>query len=198
MHHALLLLDEDAEDAESLTTKFNSVVSEAAQEVLGKQCRKIKRWITDDILVLCDRRRELKKVKNSVWGAEEYRETSKKIRREMKKAKQKWIEEQCCEIEESHNRNNSKKAYQLVKELTKPKTPKVSTIQNKEGICLTDQESILKRWTEYCAELFNHQAQGDPSILNTTESSNEDDFPILKRRSRGSNKIPGKGEVSGS
>ena len=176
----LLLLEDDAEDAEALTTKFNLVMNEAAQEVLGKQRHKNKRWITDDILALCDQRRELKKAKHTRRGADEYRSISKKIRKEMKKAKQKWIEDQCREIEESHSRNNSKKAYTLVKDLTKPKMAKVCTIQNKEGMCLTDEEAILKRWTEYCAELFNHQAQGDPSVLNTTESSNEDDFPILR------------------
>ena len=36
----------------------------------------------------------------------------------MKKAKENWIGEQCSEIEENLRKNNSKRAYQLVKDLT--------------------------------------------------------------------------------
>ena len=36
----------------------------------------------------------------------------------MKKAKENWIVEQCSEIEENLRNNNSKRAYQLVKDLT--------------------------------------------------------------------------------
>ena len=42
----------------------------------------------------------------------------------MKKAKENWIEEQCCEIEENLRKNNSKKAHQLVKDLTTVKKGK--------------------------------------------------------------------------
>ena len=35
------------------------------------------------------------------------------IKKGMKKAKQDWIDEQCRDIEESLNRNNSKKAHQI-------------------------------------------------------------------------------------
>ena len=35
----------------------------------------------------------------------------------MKKAKENWIGEQCSETEESLRKNNSKRAYQLVKDL---------------------------------------------------------------------------------
>ena len=40
----------------------------------------------------------------------------------MKKAKENWIGERCCEIEENLRKNNSKRAYQLVKDLTTVKT----------------------------------------------------------------------------
>ena len=36
----------------------------------------------------------------------------------MKKAKENWIVEQCSEIEENLRNNNSKRAYELVKDLT--------------------------------------------------------------------------------
>ena len=76
----------------------------------------------------------------------------------MKKAKQNWIGEQCSEIEENLRKNNSKKAYQLVKALTTVKQGKVTTVQDRSGKCLTKEREILNRWTEYCTEMYNHKA----------------------------------------
>ena len=43
------------------------------------------------------------------------------------------------------------------------------------------RQQILNRWTEYCSELYNHRANGDPSVLNCTKTDTEDDHPILRR-----------------
>ena len=47
----------------------------------------------------------------------------------MKKAKEDWIGEQCSEIEENLRKNNSKRAYQPVKDLTTVKQGKATTVQ---------------------------------------------------------------------
>ena len=65
----------------------------------------------------------------------------------MKKAKENWIGEQCCEIEENVRKNNSKRAYQLVKNLTTVKQGKITTVQDRSGICLTEELQILNLWT---------------------------------------------------
>ena len=54
-------------------------------------------------------------------GAKEYREANKRIQKAVKKAKADWIGAQCEEIETCLNKNNSKRAYQLVKGLTSEK-----------------------------------------------------------------------------
>ena len=91
-----------------------------------------------------------------------------------------WTEEQCSEIEECLRKNNSKKAYQLMKDLT-VKQGKATTVQDRSGKCLTEERQILNRWTEYCFELYNHKANGDLSVLNCTQTDTEDDHPILHR-----------------
>ena len=63
----------------------------------------------------------------------------------MKKAKEDWIGAQCEEIETCLNKNNSKRAYQLVKDLTSEKQGRSSTIQDKSGKCLTEEKEILNR-----------------------------------------------------
>ena len=99
----------------------------------------------------------------------------------MEKAKENWTGEQCSETEENLRKNNSKRAYQLAKDLTTVKQGKATTVQDRSGKCLTEEREILKRWTEYCFELSNHKANGDPSVLNCSQTDTEDDHPILPR-----------------
>ena len=56
------------------------------------------------------------------------------------------------------NKNNSKKAYQMVNNLTSEKQVRATTIQDKSGKCLTEEQEIFSRWTEYCSELYNYKS----------------------------------------
>ena len=62
----------------------------------------------------------------------------------MKLAKETWIQGQCQEVEACLKKNNSKKAYQLVNDLTTEKQGKSTTIQDKSGKCLPEENEILK------------------------------------------------------
>ena len=63
-------------------------------------------------------KRELRKNRFEPEGSEKYKEVNNNIKRCMKKAKENWIGEQCSEIEENLRKNNGKRSYQLVKDLT--------------------------------------------------------------------------------
>ena len=76
---------------------------------------------TKNVLDLCDERRDLKKKRYDAEGAKEYREANRRIPKAVKKAKDDWIGAQCEEIETCLNKNNSERAYQLVKDLTSEK-----------------------------------------------------------------------------
>ena len=99
----------------------------------------------------------------------------------MKKVKENWIGEQCGEIEENLRKKKSKRTYQLVKDLTTVKQGKATTVQDRSGKCLTEERHLLNRWTEYCSELCNYNASGDPSVLNCPQTDTENDHPILRR-----------------
>ena len=62
-------------------------------------------------------------------GSEKYKEVNNNIKSRMKKAKENWIGEQCREIEENLRKNYSKRAYQLVKDLTTVKHGKATIVQ---------------------------------------------------------------------
>ena len=80
--------------------------------------------------------KDLKKKGGKPEGAKEYRVIKRKIRTGMKMEKETWIQGQCQEVEACPRKNNSKKAYQLVKDLTTEKQGKSTTIQDKSGMCL--------------------------------------------------------------
>ena len=61
----------------------------------------------------------------------------------MKKTKENWIGEQCGETEENLRKNNSKKVYQLMKDLTTVKQGKATTVQDRTGKCPTEEREIL-------------------------------------------------------
>ena len=105
----------------------------AASEIFGKERHRKRPWVTREVLNLCDERRDLKKKRYEAEGAKEYREADKKIQKAVKKAKENWICAQCQEIETCLNKNNSKRAYQLVKDLTSEKQGRSSTIQESCG-----------------------------------------------------------------
>ena len=109
----------------------------------------------------------------------QYRAVNQEIKKGMKKAKENWIGEQCQNIDDCLKKNNSKKAYKLVQDLTGTKQERTTTIQDKGGACLTEKEDILKRWTEYCSELYNYRATGDPEVLNVPPATNDANHPIL-------------------
>ena len=54
----------------------NTAVTETANNILGKHQPAKKPWVTDNILKLCDKRRELTQKKNTTKGAKLYREAN--------------------------------------------------------------------------------------------------------------------------
>ena len=103
--------------------KFNNAMTDAASVILGKHRHKKKPWVTTELLDMCDKRRVQKRGKNNPGGTDKYREINKEIKKGTKEAKEKWIEEQCSEIEDSLNKNNSKRE----------KKGRINTIQDKSG-----------------------------------------------------------------
>ena len=129
-------------DLYSMFTTFNTAVAETASEILGKHRQKKKKqpWVTAEILDLCDRRRELRKKQFKPEGSEKYREVNNKhqvVREEN------WVGEQCSETEENLRKNNSRREYQLVKDLTTVKQGKATAARDRSGKCLTEEREIL-------------------------------------------------------
>ena len=79
-----------------------------------------------------------------------------------------------------NKRNNSKKAYQLVKDLTTEKQGKSTTIQDNSGKCLTEENEILNKWTEYCSDLYNYETDRDALVLDCIQIPDEEHQQIVR------------------
>ena len=140
------LRDEDM-DINTMITTYNTAVTDAANEILGKERPRKKPWVTNDVLELCDERRDLKKKRYKAEGAKEYRKENRRIQKAVKNAKEGWIGAQCEEIETCLNKNNSKTAYQLVKDLTTEKQGRSPTIQDRSRKFSADGQNIAQNCT---------------------------------------------------
>ena len=112
-------------------------------------------------------------------------------------AKEDWIGAQCEETETCLNKNNSKRAYQLVKDLTSEKQGRPSTIQDISGNCLTEEKEILSRRTEYCSELYNHESCGDNAVLECSQPPEEDLQTILREEVESAEALLKNGKTTG-
>ena len=84
--YALLYVYSSSMD--TMITTYNTAVTDAASEILGKERRRKKPWVTKDVLALCDERRDLEKKRYEAEGAKEYREANMRIQKAVKKAKE--------------------------------------------------------------------------------------------------------------
>ena len=103
------LSDEDM-DIDTMITTYNTAVTDAASEILGKERRRKQPRVTKDVLDLCDESRDLKKKRYEAEGAKEYREANRRIQKAVKKAKEDWIGAQCEEIETCLNKTQQQES----------------------------------------------------------------------------------------
>ena len=84
-----------------------------------------------------------------------------------------------------------------MKDRSTVKQGNATTIKGHSGKCLTEEQQIPKRWTEYYSELYNRKANGDPSVLNRPQTHTEDDHPILCKEMEGAIQSLKKGKSAG-
>ena len=91
-----------------------------------------------------------------------------------------WIQGQCQEVEACLRKNNSKKAYPLVKDMITEKQGKTTTMQDKSGKCSTEENEILNRWAEYSSDLYNYETEGAPIVFDCPQIPDAEHHPILR------------------
>ena len=78
----------------------------------------------------------------------------------------------------------------------RPISSRLITIRLRET--LTEEQDILKRWSEYCSELYNYRATEDPEELNVPPATDNDNYPILREEVEAAVKSLKKGKSAGA
>ena len=94
----------------------------------------------------------------------------------MKLATEEWLKSQCIQIDNNLKRGvHSKRAYNTIKSISHTKSKTTSIIKDKYGVPLADDSSRLRRWKEYCKDLYNHPIEPDLEILDDLVKVNNDE-----------------------
>ena len=155
------------------------VLADALSTASKEHCpavRKTKKpWINQECLDLIDQRRQ---AKLSNFQGAEYRTLCKSVKSACRKAKRKWLAELSAEADKSFRSGNTKRTYQLIKQISGKKTPQPGIgIKDKNGEMLYDTENIKDRWTEYGTQLFSSTFPRHPPDEHPPELLEPDVMP---------------------
>jgi hypothetical protein len=142
---------------------------ETLQEINSKYSHEAKKeWMTKEILELMEEKRKWKNKCNI-----KHNQLKNLIRNKIRAAKEKFLSNQCKEIELYEKKHDLFRLHKKVKEITSKRKNNHGLLKDKYGNILTSGSDRLKRWKEYVLELFNdvrsevteYQTAEGPSIL---------------------------------
>ena len=87
----LLALENRDTEIDALINSFETAVIETANNILGKRRPAKNSWVTDNILKLYDKRRELEQKRNTTERTKFYREDNRQVKKGTRKANETWI-----------------------------------------------------------------------------------------------------------
>ena len=136
---------------EELWTEDHDIVQEAWIKTIPKkkQCKKAK-WLSEEALQIAEKRREVRgKVEK-----ERYTHLNAEFQRISQRDKKAFLSDQGKEIEENNRMGKTRDLFKKMRDTKGTFHAKMGTIKNRNGIDLTEAESIKKRWQEYTEEQY--------------------------------------------
>ena len=121
-----------AENLEEHARKIEAVIKKTAEAIIPATRSAKKPWISEETLRLTDEKRTLKLTKNaSIRKEQEYKDICKKVKKLARQDKERWIQQQCEEIEKGLVIGKTRRAYSLIKMLRKKFTHRINLIQER-------------------------------------------------------------------
>ena len=136
---------------EELWTEVRDIVQEAVIKTIPKKkkCKKAK-WLSAEALQIVEKRREAK----SNEEKERYTHLNAEFQRTARRNKKGFLSDQCKEIEENNRMGKSRDLFKKIRDTNGTFHAKMGTINDRNGMDLTEAEDIKKRWQEYTEELY--------------------------------------------
>ena len=172
-----MLVRSQSADEETLDDTWRNMekqIMDVAQKEIGYE-QKIKRknWMTNDILAMFEDRRKYKCQGNQ----NEYRRLQNAIRREIRVAKNRWLKEQCEELERLQERHDDYNLHRKLKEVAGIyRKVTFSNIQDEQEQMAHDIGEKKAIWERYIGTLF---ADERPQLENDLEGRDDLSGPTI-------------------
>lgn len=159
---------EEGEDIEREIDAFKKAMKATKEQHLKKEkTNQRKQWMTEHIMLLMERRRIVKQENRT-----EYNKIQREIRREIRQAKENWLNEKCEEIEELEKKFDNFNLHKKIKEaagLYKKRPP--NNLLDENGHWITDKQETIKKWQDYIEVLFKDERSDIQTSENVTGPS---------------------------
>ena len=119
-----------------------------------KKCKKTK-WLSEEALQIAEKRREVK----GKGQKEKYIHLNTEFQKIARRDKKAFLGDHCKEIEENNRMGRTRDLFKKISDTKGTFHAKMGTIEDRDGMDLTEAGNIKKRWQEYTEELHK---KGDP------------------------------------
>ena len=134
---------------------------------MENKCKKAK-WLSEEALQIAVKRREAK----SKGEKERYTQMNAEFQRIARRHKKAFLSDQCKEIEENNRMEKTRDLFRKIRDTTGTFRVKMGTIQDRNGMDLTEAEDIKKRRQEYTEEQYKkdlHDPDNDNGVITHLE-----------------------------
>ena len=154
---------------DELWMEVHNIVQETGIKILlmEKKCKKAK-WLSGEALQIAVKRREAK----SKGEKERYKHLSAEFQRIARRDKKDFFSDQCKEIEEKNRMGKTRDLFKKIRDTKGTFHAKMGSIEDRNGLDLTEAEDIKKRWQEYTEELYKkdlHEPETHDGVITHLE-----------------------------
>ena len=140
---------------DELWMEVHDIVQETGIKTITmeKKCQKAK-WLSGEALQIAVKRREEK----SKGEKEIYKHLNTEFKRIARRDKKAFSSDQCKEIEEKNRMEKTRYHFKEIRDTKGIFLAKMGSINDRNGMDLTEAEDITKRWQEYTEELYKKRS----------------------------------------
>ena len=108
------------------------------------------KWLPEEALQIAVKRREAK----SKGEKERYSHLNVEFQRIARRDKKAFLSDQCKEIGENNRMGKTRDLFKKIRDTKGTLHVKMGSIEDRNGMALTEAEDIKKRWQEYTEKLY--------------------------------------------
>ena len=158
--------------AQELWMEVHDIVQESVINTISKKkkCKKAK-WLSEEALQTAEKRKEAK----GKGEKERYTHLNAEFQRIARRDKKAFRSDQCKEIEENNRMGKTRDLFKKMRGAKGTFHANMGTINDRNGMDLTEAEDTKKRWQEYTEELYKKYLN-DPDNHNSVITHLEPDI----------------------